>query len=296
METQSLTRENILRDIRFQCHFNRLMLLLFFLLLLQFFFMMKHVGSMFLAQVSVFSMFVIYVLLLFKIWHRRFGNYKLKLSGSLVFSQILWVATEENFQNVRFDAQGPIPEAVIRAPGFSFAEKSHIYRPDHYAAAMWEGIPLEIQHMCMGYTGTGYNLSPDGSEASTYKTLEVQFRGMIYLCHLGRPFTPTTLHTGKPLAGEIRTGDAAFDRRFSVKTQDPRTMPLSDGMRRFLTKCVGKYRGRVYIHFAGNGDVYVAFHQKLYDGNSGRDTEAFARLDDQANLVKGLLNGLNRGF
>ena len=296
MEKQPLTRERLLRDICFECKFNRGMVLIILLLVCQFLIMVLVFHLYFQVIQSVLVTFAVCMLIMCKVWHRRFGTYTFGLKVDLVLAQVIWVATRENFQRVEFNSTRQIPEAVVRLPDFSFTRDHRTYWPEHYATAMWGPVPLEIQYMTVGSIKSYANMSQSGSEASTYSALDPSFDGMLYLCHLGRPFTPTIVHTGKPQPGEIKTGDAAFDRIFSVRTRDPRTMPLSEGMRRFLTEAVGKFKGKVYIHFAVNGDVYVAFHQKIYVTSPIGNPRSLEKMDRQAYIVQGIMNGLLRGF
>ena len=296
MDKQPLTRERFLGNIRFECNFNRVIILIFLLLACQFFTMVLVLHRSFLVIESVLVTFAVIMLIMCNVWHRRFGTYAIGQNGDLVRAQAIWLAIRENFQRAEFNSASQIPEEVVRFPGFSFTRDHWTYRPEHYATAMWGTIPMELQYMTVGSIKSYANLSQSGTEAATYSALDPSFKGMLYLCHLGRPFTPTIVHTGKPQAGEIKTGDAAFDRIFSVRTRDPRTMPLSAGMRRFLTEAVGNFKGKVYIHFAGNGDVYVAFHQKLYVSTPLMNPRSLEKLDRQAYVVQGILSGLTRGF
>lgn len=293
MEGPYLSRKEIIRSIRFARKFGSIVLVFFLLLVVMFIAINKYIGSILLADAVVFGTFVGCTYLLCKFWYKRFGNYNIKLNPNKMTTQILWVFMNEQFENVEFNIQKQLPEDMVRLPGFSFAEESTVYRASNYATASLGPMPIEAQATILGNIESYANLSQSGCEGSARQALDTKFSGMLYLCHTGKAFSPTTVHTGKKQNGETKTGDENFDRLFSVQTLDPRTTPLSDRMRRFLTEAAGNIHCKVYIHFAANGDIYFAFNQRVYEDTPKKDLKAFEKLEFQAHLIKGLLNELD---
>ena len=295
-EKRALTKKELIGKIDYWRKYARSYMLLFAVLLVLWGTLFAVIDSMILLLVLIFGSLFALEGIFSLLWRRKFGSTIADMDESDLRSQIIREALKEGFQFVRFDPKGEMPRESLPLPWLTFTKGCSTYIGSNYASGQSVSTPVEAEQAVFGYLKTYTETTDQPHSYSTYQQLEERFNGMLYRFHLDRAFPAVTLRTEKQPKKKGET--LQFEQRFSVLCNHPEQLSglLTPGMKQFLTESAGRIRGRMYIHFAPTGDVYLAFHQKIYDCTIKKGKVPFQVLETQLQVVNGLIRGLTGGF
>ena len=292
---QFLSKEDLIRKIHTVRKYRTSASILFLVLAVVFivaFMKMDHVFLLLLACAGIYILFRLY--LSFR-WYQTYATFSISLDPEEVCPQILCAVLREQFQSVTFQPEVSLPEAVLKTPPFPFTETDTSYVGRNYASAYCSSTQIELCQAFFGQAGSvQYTASDDHTTKSgSYRNVTVLFDGLFYVCHTQANLPAITVMTrGKKESVSSATGDSAFDRAFSVRSDHPETIPtiFSQTVRSALLAVAEKIKGSLYLYLSPDGTIYVAVHGPIFDMHTKSGEQAFDRMETELRMIAELIH------